>query len=121
MRSWTSFCGRIKPARFSLRASTDSDSGRFTGDWPTFLAGPDTERFSTGGNYYTRKYNQCLGCPGLSPGCCGDATTVVNRHNGTCDIAFLDGHVKAVKVSQATRPFTDPSARGGANDWWDRN
>ncbi len=99
------------------------DNGRFTGDWPAFLANPDSELFDGNAGAqqgYSRSYAQCLGCPGLSPPCCQDARTVVNRHSGQCNIAFVDGHVKAMKVSQATRPFRAPAERGGPTDMWDR-
>jgi prepilin-type N-terminal cleavage/methylation domain-containing protein/prepilin-type processing-associated H-X9-DG protein len=96
-----------------------SDVGRYNGDWATFVANPDTDNFSATGDYYTRRYDQCTSCPGSLP-CCGDATTVVNRHNGTCNVAFADGHVKAVRVSQLTKPFMDATARGGPDDMWDR-
>lgn len=98
-----------------------SDVGRYNGDWPTFLANPDTEAFSSAGNNYSRRYDQCMGCPSISASCCGDATTVVNRHSGQCNIAYVDGHVKASKVSQVTSPFTAPADRGTAKDLWDRN
>ena len=101
-----------------------SDAGRFTGDWPAFLADPDNERFD-GNNFqqanYTRRYDQCIGCPGLSPSCCTDARTIVNRHSGQCNIAFVDGHVKAMKVSNAASPFRAPAERGTTKDFWDRN
>ena len=99
-----------------------SDVASFNGGWPTFLANPDSEAFSISGNglTYTRKYDQCMGCPGLSPGCCGDATLTVNKHSGVCNIAFVDGHVKAMKTSQATTPFRSPAERGGPTDMWDR-
>ena len=98
-----------------------SDVGRYTGDWATFVANPDTEAFSGGGSYYTRKYDQCPSCPAYTGNCCADATTVVNRHTGACNLAFLDGHVKSMKVSQATKPFLNVAARGGPDDMWDRS
>lgn len=91
------------------------------GTWNVFLANPDTDAFRThsgGCPVCSRSYAQCLGCPGIS-GCC-DADTVVNRHTGQCNIAFVDGHVKAMKVSAVTKPFFSAAERGGPNDMWDR-
>ena len=42
-------------------------------------------------------------------------------HSGTVNIAFLDGHVKAMRPSQAARPYFNAADRGGANDLWDLN
>jgi len=100
-----------------------SDTGRFTGDWVTFLANPDTEAFTLGntGATYTRRYDQCMGCPGLSPTCCADAMTVVGRHSGQVQIAYADGHVKAVRPSGVVTPFRVPADRGSIRDMWDRN
>ena len=78
-----------------------------------------TERFVSGNWAYSRRYDQCTSCPG-SPGCCGDAVTVVGRHSGTCNIVYIDGHVKAVRPSQVTSPFTNTADRGGPLDQWDR-
>lgn len=98
-----------------------SDVGRVQGDWPAWLANPDDERINPDGNRYSRKYTQCPPCPGLSASCCGDATTVVARHNGTCNIAFLDGHVKAMRPSSVAGPFKVAAERGGPRDMWDLN
>lgn len=97
-----------------------SDVGRFTGDWASFILNPDTEAFSAGGAYYSRRYDQCTACPSYSGSCCADATTVVNRHSGVANIAFLDGHVKSMKASQVMSPFRNPAERGTARDYWDR-
>lgn len=97
-----------------------SDVGRLVGDWPTWLANPDDERINTRGDRYSRSYAQCMGCPGSSATCCADATTVVGIHSGTANIAFLDGHVKAMKPSQAASPFRNAAERGGPRDMWDR-
>jgi prepilin-type N-terminal cleavage/methylation domain-containing protein/prepilin-type processing-associated H-X9-DG protein len=118
----------VPPSMADVKSPADtiyfSDAGRYSGDWATFLANPDSELFD-GNNCeqcnFTRAYTQCMGCPGLSATCCADARTVVNRHSGQCNIAFADGHVKAMKVSQAVRPFLNPAERGGPNDMWDRN
>jgi prepilin-type N-terminal cleavage/methylation domain-containing protein/prepilin-type processing-associated H-X9-DG protein len=99
-----------------------SDYGRHN-SWAEFIAEPDNERFqppSSGCPDCTRRYDQCTACPS-GGSCCGDANTVVNRHNGTCNIAFADGHVKAYKVSQVTGPFRTAALRGGPTDMWDRN
>lgn len=99
-----------------------SDVARFTGDWPTFVANPDTDQITLTGNgaTYTRRYDQCTSCPG-TPGCCGDAFTVAGRHSGQCNIVYLDGHVKAVRPTQVTSPFMNTAERGGVRDQWDRN
>lgn len=99
-----------------------SDVGRYPNDWNGFIQNRDREDFTlgTGGEEYSRRYEDCLACPS-NRGCCGDAMTVVNRHTGLCNIAFCDGHVKAVKVSQFTGMFPDAAQRGGPTDWWDKN
>jgi prepilin-type N-terminal cleavage/methylation domain-containing protein/prepilin-type processing-associated H-X9-DG protein len=102
-----------------------SDSGQHgtTGgnSWPSFMANPDSDVFRVRGGgcpSCTRRYDQCSGCPGVG-GCC-EADTLVNKHSGMCNIAFADGHVKAMKTSAATRPFFNAAERGGPNDMWDR-
>jgi prepilin-type N-terminal cleavage/methylation domain-containing protein/prepilin-type processing-associated H-X9-DG protein len=99
-----------------------SDVGRYTNDWAGFLANRDSENFSLGttGANYTRRYEDCPPCP-APRACCADATTVVNRHSGVCNVGFCDGHVKAVRVSKFTDVFPDQTQRGGPNDWWDKN
>jgi prepilin-type N-terminal cleavage/methylation domain-containing protein/prepilin-type processing-associated H-X9-DG protein len=88
------------------------DVGTFP-DWAAFNLNPDREDFSLGGNgaTYSRRYDQQA----------HDATTVANRHTGTCNIGFLDGHVKAMKASQVAQPYyRDPATRGGPGDMWDQ-
>lgn len=106
-----------------------SDSGIYlptssaAASWGTFLANPDTTNFSTNSSQVTRSYVQCVGCPAGGPyglGPCCNAEAVVNRHLATCNVAFLDGHVKAMPVSKLTIPFFNASARGGPQDYWDR-
>jgi prepilin-type N-terminal cleavage/methylation domain-containing protein/prepilin-type processing-associated H-X9-DG protein len=100
-----------------------SDVGRYNAgpsatEWTNFQTNP--ERFTNGNISVSRSYAQCTTCPG-SPGCCNDALTVVGRHLEVCNVAFLDGHVKAMKVSALTIPFFNAGARGTAVDYWDRN
>lgn len=98
-----------------------SDLGRYNvggaAEWDNLKNGVET--FTTSSNVYSRSYTQCLTCPG-APTCCGDATTVVPRHLGTCNVAFLDGHVKAMKIAVLTAPFFNTAVRGGPGDYWDR-
>jgi len=98
-----------------------SDIGRYPNDWVGFLQNRDREDFTLGntGSNYSRRYEDCLSCPG-NRGCCGDAQTVVNRHNGLCNVGFCDGHVKAVRVSTFTDVFPNQALRGGPTDWWDK-
>lgn len=113
------------PSLADLKTPADtiyfSDVGRHA-NWAAFLANPDNEAFttSTGGFTYTRNYTQCMGCPGISPTCCADATTVVAKHSGMVNIAFVDGHVKAMKPSGTAQPFRTAAERGGPRDMWDR-
>ena len=99
-----------------------TDVGRYNvgggSEWDNLKNG--SESFTTSTSMYSRNYTQCKTCPG-TPGCCDDATTVVPRHLGTCNVAFLDGHVKAMKISTLTVPFFNAAARGGPDDFWDRN
>jgi prepilin-type N-terminal cleavage/methylation domain-containing protein/prepilin-type processing-associated H-X9-DG protein len=95
--------------------------------WAQFLANVDDETniIKTNDNDCTaciRAYTQCSGCPAGGPyglGPCCSAVTVGAIHSGLCNVAFLDGHVKATKPSQLTQPYTDAAARGGALDMWD--
>jgi prepilin-type N-terminal cleavage/methylation domain-containing protein/prepilin-type processing-associated H-X9-DG protein len=100
-----------------------SDTGRYNGitgnEWDNLRDRP-TSSFTNGSNTITRSYTQCRNCPG-APSCCDDAWTVVDRHLGTCNVAFLDGHVKAVTVATLTKPFYDTTARNTNADYWDRN
>ncbi len=100
-----------------------SDIGRYnTGgnEWDNFKNTPD--KFTTiNNNPISREYGQCTTCPGITNTCCTDAVTVVPRHLDTCNVAFLDGHVKAMKMSVLTEPFTNAAARGTTKDMWDRN
>lgn len=101
-----------------------ADNGKYTGDWTAFMANPDTEMTTNNaGWYYSRRYDQCTACPTFNGGnCCGtDAVTVINRHSGVCNIAFVDGHVKAAKVSSVVKPFLSAAEKNGPNDYWDRN
>ncbi len=105
-----------------------SDTGRYNGasdaaSWATFMTDPDGTQFSAGGIGASRSYVQCIGCPAGGPyglGPCCRADTVVNRHLATTNVAFLDGHVKAMAVSKLTVPFFDAAARGGLADYWDK-
>ncbi len=89
----------IPMARLTHPAETIyfADSATDSTAWATYHAAPDNQY--TGGGYVLRY-------PGQDPlvvssgGCCG-AMTLNARHNGTCDIAFADGHVKAMKPSAA--------------------
>jgi prepilin-type N-terminal cleavage/methylation domain-containing protein/prepilin-type processing-associated H-X9-DG protein len=101
-----------------------SDVGRFTGDWTAFQANPDTEAITANpGWFYSRRYDQCSSCPTYNGGgCCDtDAVTTVGRHSGMCNIGYVDGHVKSVKVSSVAKPFFSVAERNGPNDYWDRN
>lgn len=83
-------------------------------DWAQFNADSDRENFTlpASGRDYSRRYDQQA----------HDATTVANRHSGMCNIAFLDGHVKAMKSGQVAQPYyRDAATRGGVGDMWDRN
>jgi len=95
--------------------------------WPEFLANVDSEAVAkTNDNDCTaciRAYTQCAGCPAGGPygiGACCSAVTVGNVHSGMVNIAFMDGHVKAMRPSQAARPYFEPALRGGPMDLWDR-
>lgn len=82
--------------------------------WADFNNNPDIDKTSLGGwgKDYSRRYDQQA----------HDATTVANRHSGMCNIAFLDGHVKAMKASQVAQPYyRDAATRGGIGDMWDLN
>jgi len=82
--------------------------------WAEFNLNPDVDktRLDNNGRDYSRRYDQQG----------HDATTVANRHSGMCNIAFLDGHVKAMKASQVAQPYyRDAATRGGIGDMWDRN
>ena len=109
-------------ADFSNTAGTIyfSDAGRYnTGgnEWDNFRNTPD--KFTSPSVTITRSYVQCRNCPG-APGCCDDAITVVPRHLDTCNVAFLDGHVKAMKIATLIVPFYDASKRGTEADFWDK-
>ncbi len=82
--------------------------------WAAFNQNPDREDFTLGGGgaNSSRRYDQQA----------HDATTVANRHSGMCNIAFVDGHVKAWKASRVAQPYySDPATRGGPGDMWDLN
>jgi prepilin-type processing-associated H-X9-DG protein len=36
----------------------------------------------------------------------------VGRHNNTCDVAFVDGHVKAIQIKQLLGPLTGSAPEG---------
>jgi prepilin-type N-terminal cleavage/methylation domain-containing protein/prepilin-type processing-associated H-X9-DG protein len=74
-----------------------ADSATDATPWATYHAAPDVQY--TGGGYVLRFPGQDT-LVVTSGGCCG-AMTVNGRHNGTCNIAFADGHVKAMKPSAA--------------------
>ena len=100
-----------------------SDIGRYPNDWVGFLQNRNRDDFTlpTTGSNYSRRYEDCLSCP-ANRGCCGDATTIANRHSGTCNIGFCDGHVKAIKVGgPLTDVFPNQALRGGPTDFWDKN
>ncbi len=99
-----------------------SDIGRYNAgpsasEWDNLKNNPD--KFNIVTERISRSYAQCPTCPG-APGCCGDATTVAGKHLDTCNVAFMDGHVKAMKVSTLTAPFFDATKRGTNADFWDR-
>jgi prepilin-type N-terminal cleavage/methylation domain-containing protein/prepilin-type processing-associated H-X9-DG protein len=99
-----------------------SDVGRYNAgpsgtEWDNLKTNP--EKFNTITERVTRSYVQCMTCPG-APTCCTDAITVVGKHLDTCNVAFMDGHVKAMKVSTLTAPFFDSTKRGTSADYWDR-
>jgi len=48
-----------------------------------------------------------------------EADVPIARHNGTCNLAFYDGHAKAVKLSQYW--ITDPAKWGGPDDYWQQD
>ncbi len=107
-----------------------SDIGRYnvpnTGDnWANLKNNPEVFQSIT--ERVTRGYTQCPSCPNQGgAGCCAtDALTVADKHVGTCNVAFLDGHVKAIKTAVLTAPFFEtnaasPNYQGGKNDYWDR-
>ena len=72
-----------------------ADSATDGTPWATYHAAPDTG-YPGGGAVLRYPGQDTLVCGG----CCG-AQTLNGRHNGTCDIAFTDGHVKAMLPSQA--------------------
>ncbi|MGV3722632.1 MAG: DUF1559 domain-containing protein [Actinomycetota bacterium] len=100
------------PAETILFADRGSDGAM---SWAAWEANPDQDfPANIGGGNVLRYYGQSGGAPGQ---CCGPQTTVA-RHSGQCNIAFLDGHVKAMRPSQVWIPYG--SARiGGPTDMWD--
>ena len=99
-----------------------SDAGRYDAagagtEWDRFKNDP--AKFNSPSVTITRSYTQCMNCPGGAT-CCGDAVTVVPRHLDTCNVGFLDGHVKAMKMATLTAPFYDTTLRGTKADFWDR-
>jgi prepilin-type processing-associated H-X9-DG protein len=95
--------------------------------WAQFIANPDDENVAkTNDNDCTacvRAYTQCAGCPAGGPygmGACCSAVTVGAIHSGMANIGFVDGHVKAMRASQAAAPYLNPALRGGPTDLWDR-
>jgi prepilin-type N-terminal cleavage/methylation domain-containing protein/prepilin-type processing-associated H-X9-DG protein len=105
-------------------AETIYFTDRANRSWAQFIANVDDEANITKRNdgdctACIRAYTQCTGCPGTS-GCC-NAVTVGAVHSGLCNIAFLDGHVKATKPSQIAQPYFNQAARGGPLDMWDLN
>jgi prepilin-type N-terminal cleavage/methylation domain-containing protein/prepilin-type processing-associated H-X9-DG protein len=95
--------------------------------WAQFLANPDDDTVLTKRNdgdctACVRAYTQCSGCPAGGPygmGACCSGVTVGAVHSGMCNIAFLDGHVKAMRPSGAVGPYTNAALRGTAADMWD--
>ena len=92
--NWTIKMGTLShPAQTIYYADSASDGV----PWATYHAAPDA--MYAGGAPHLR-------WPGQDPlvdsasGCCG-AATINARHSGTTNIAFADGHVKAMKPSQA--------------------
>lgn len=98
-----------------------SDIGRYPNDWVGFLQNRDRDDVTlpANGNNFSRRYEDCLPCP-ANRACCIDAVTVANRHTGVCNVAFADGHVKALRVSSFTAMFPNQALRGGTTDWWDK-
>ncbi|HEY0076288.1 MAG TPA: DUF1559 domain-containing protein [Abditibacteriaceae bacterium] len=106
-----------------------SDVGRYGAPGATTAVQWDTLRdnpslFTSPNLSISRSYSQCMNCPGIT-GQNQNAETVVGRHLDTCNVVFLDGHVKAMTVAKLVRPFYNntpgtPGARFGPDDYWDK-
>jgi prepilin-type N-terminal cleavage/methylation domain-containing protein/prepilin-type processing-associated H-X9-DG protein len=105
------------PAETILFADRGTDDLNRNGgiDWTKYEANPDQDYpANIGPGNVLRFYPQSPG--GTSP-CC-QTQTIVARHSGLCNIAFLDGHVKAMKPSQVW--ISNASGlKGTARDMWD--
>src|SRR5690606_20320154 len=71
--------------------------------WAAFVANPEDENITKRNDgdcpACIRAYTQCAGCPAGGPygmGACCEAVTVGAVHSGHSNIAFMDGHVKAM-------------------------
>ncbi len=104
-----------KPAETILFADRGGDNAGVS--WAQYEANPDADfPANIGGGNVLRYYAQS---PGAGGTCCGPQT-VVARHSGQANIAFLDGHVKAMKPSSVWIRAGSPQI-GGPTDMWDLN
>lgn len=105
------------PAETLIFADRGTDDTNLNGgiDWARYEANPDQDYpANIGGGNVLRFYGQA---PGGGGTCCG-TQTVVARHSGLCNIAFLDGHVKAMRPSQVW--ISNSSGLiGTPRDMWD--
>ena len=93
--------GSISMASVQQPSSTIyfADSATDATPWATYQAAPDAQY--PGGGYVLRWPGQdTVFMPTSAGGCCG-AMTLNARHSGMSNIAFADGHVKAMKPSTA--------------------
>jgi len=99
------------PAQTIFVADSSSD-GR---TWAQFHADPDEKHDSAA---YVLRWPGQDTLVVSSGGCCG-GSTLNARHNGVCNIGFTDGHVKAMKPSQAfifdSATWSNPPA--GRDHW----
>ena len=120
--------GNYKMSQASAPADTIlmSDRPTYNNGWAPFLADPDLNSGSSQIHYEwastgagcpdcIRAWSQCVGCPS-APGPCCEATVPAGIHSNACNIAYLDGHVKAVKVSSLMGPFVNAALRNGPTD-----
>ena len=92
-----------------------ADSATDGTTWATYHAAPNVQ-YPGGGVVLRWPAQDPLVYPPWA--CCG-AQTLNARHNGTCDIAFADGHVKAMMPSAAFifNPATWANPPAGADLW----